>query len=454
MADVFVSYAREDKLQVRPVVDLLRTNSLSVFWDEDLPPDNYRHVLEQELKIAKCALVLWSQHSVVPGSFVISEASRAQKYGIYFPALIDINVDLPLGLDETHAIDLSGHLTSDKARMNRLLSEINRRLVRLHTEVKIPQRTAMEWAKVAKPTLTSFGWLAALVTPSRKQKVTEAIANAIPAAGTVFRDREELWCPRIVVVPKGNFLMGSPKDEIGRDDSERTPEIVDIPGEFGIGCHAVRRLEFEAFVKDTKRIMVGGLYRPIPGGWMLDPGLSFQSPGFSQNGKHPVVGVSWEDALQYCEWLSSKTKYKYRLPTEVEWEYCARARTRTPFWFGPDISTDVANYDGTHIYVRQKKGKFRQSTVSTEDAGFPANNFGLCHVHGNVWEWCIDRWSLETGPNDTKFDTLSDASGEKRPARGGSWYSRPNLLRAACRRAFEAHRRFNIVGFRVVRLLS
>ena len=117
-------------------------------------------------------------------------------------------------------------------------------------------------------------------------------------------------------------------------------------------------------------------------------------------GHRPVINVSWDDAQAYVAWLSQRTGKPYRLPSEAEWEYACRAGTTTPFYFGPTISTDQANYHGNYTYGSGQEGVYRKQTVPV--GSFPANAFGLHDMHGNVWEWCADVWhdSYEGAPVD------------------------------------------------------
>jgi formylglycine-generating enzyme required for sulfatase activity len=143
------------------------------------------------------------------------------------------------------------------------------------------------------------------------------------------------------------------------------------------------------------------------------------------------------------------------LPTEAEWEYAARAGTTTPFWTGDTISPEQANYDGNYTYGSGKKGVYRERTVAVDDPGFPANPFGLSHVHGNVWEWVQDSYrdSYDGAPLDGSLAVEAvDAPGRVR--RGGSWGIDPRVLRSAYRVRDAPDVRSNFVGFRVARALT
>jgi formylglycine-generating enzyme required for sulfatase activity len=163
----------------------------------------------------------------------------------------------------------------------------------------------------------------------------------------------------------------------------------------------------------------------------------------------PVVEVSWHDAQTFCQRLAERSGKDYRLPSEVEWEYACRAETETPFHFGPTISPELANYDGTRAYGVGPTGEYRRQT--TPVGSFPANRWGLCDMHGNVWEWCEDDFheSYEGAPADGRAWVEPDRSTTRRVLRGGSWLSNPRSCRSAYRSNVNADDRSTLIGFRV-----
>ena len=167
-------------------------------------------------------------------------------------------------------------------------------------------------------------------------------------------------------------------------------------------------------------------------------------------GTRPVVGVTWDEAKEYATWLSRKTGKQYRLPSEAEWEYAARARTATPFSFGPTISPDQANYNGSAGYADGPVGANRQQTQPV--GSFPANAFGLNDMHGNAAEWVEDCWRDGYGdppPTDAK-PYVAPECGEH-VVRGGSWEDGPDAVRAAARVGNRRDQQAPSIGFRVVR---
>ncbi len=251
--------------------------------------------------------------------------------------------------------------------------------------------------------------------------------------GRGFRDCPE--CPEMVVVPAGSFTMGSPSSEEGRWDDEGPQHRVTIAAPFAVGKYEVTFAEWDACVA------AGGCggYRPDDRGW--------------GRGQRPVIHVSWDDAKAYVRWLSRKTGERYRLLSEAEWEYAARAGTTGPFHFGSTISTDQANYDGNDTYGSGRKGVDRERTVPV--GSFPANGFGLHDVHGNVWEWVEDCWhgSYAGAPADGSAWVSGGDCGQ-RVLRGGSWSVNPRYLRSAYRDRYSIEDRYYNHGFRVSRTLT
>ena len=202
------------------------------------------------------------------------------------------------------------------------------------------------------------------------------------------------------MVPAGSFMMGSSSHEEGRDDDEGPVHRVTIPAPFAVGRYEVTRGEFARFVEAAGHSTGNSCHTYEDGGWKDRSGRNWRNPGYRQDNREPVVCVNWEDARAYVNWLSRETGKPYRLPSEAEWEYSARAGTTGPFHFGATISTDQANYDGNYIYGSGREGVYRKKTVPV--GSFPANGFGLHAVHGNVWEWVEDCWhaSYRGAPSD------------------------------------------------------
>jgi formylglycine-generating enzyme required for sulfatase activity len=278
-----------------------------------------------------------------------------------------------------------------------------------------------------------------------------------PGSGESFRDslaagRPCPECPEMVVVPAGEFTMGSPPGEDGRDHDEGPQHPVTIARAFAVGKFEVTRVELETFVRESGRAVGDKCFTYEGRQWQERAGRSFRNPGIVQDDRHPAVCVSWEDASAFVDWLSRKTGKTYRLLTEAEWEYAARAGTTTPFWWGSSISTKEANYNGEYAYGGGNKGEYREKTVPVDS--FAANPWGLYNVHGNVGEWVQDCWndSYNSAPADGSVRTTGDCG--RRVMRGGSSLNGPRFLRSADRDGFAPDNRINAVGFRVGRTLS
>ena len=182
----------------------------------------------------------------------------------------------------------------------------------------------------------------------------------------IFKECDE--CPVMVVVPSGRFIMGSPDSEAGRFDNEGPQHPVAFPHQFAVGRYAVTFEEWDACVADM------ACEQRSDEGW--------------GRGRRPAINVSWHDAKSYVAWLTNKTGKPYRLLTEEEHEYVARAGTETPFWWGSTISSSQANYDGGFVFGEGAKGQFRARTMPVDS--FDPNPWGLYQVHGNVSEWTED----------------------------------------------------------------
>jgi len=267
-----------------------------------------------------------------------------------------------------------------------------------------------------------------------------------PGGRQAFKDCPH--CPEMVLVPAGRFLMGS-TDEEERAGPPEEQVAIDIPRPFAVGRFAIMRDEFAAFVAATARRIEKGCFVVAGETLQRDPKRTWRDPGFAQDGRHPAVCVSWNDAKAYVAWLSQLTGKSYRLLSESEREYVTRAGTATPFWWGKTISTDRANYNGTVAYGGITGGPWRRATVPV-DAAVP-NPWGLFHVHGNVWDWTEDCWAMANTFNPGTGAARTSGDCGLRVMRGGGWGNFPHTLRAARRSREPPDARLNTVGFRVAR---
>ncbi len=223
--------------------------------------------------------------------------------------------------------------------------------------------------------------------------------------------------------------MGSSGGEPEPFTGEAPLHSVAIANPVAIGKYAVTFAEWEACLTDGA---CGG-HKPSDEGW--------------GGADRPVINVSWSDAKAYAEWLYHKTGRHYRLLSEAEFEYAARAGTDTLFWWGDRISPAQANYDGKFSYAGGPKGAYRRQTLPVKS--FEPNPWGLYQVHGNVATWTEDCWvdNYNDAPRDGSAWTAGDC--RYRVTRGGSWYDYPQMLRVAVRIIAEPRLRRDHVGFRV-----
>lgn len=313
---------------------------------------------------------------------------------------------------------------------------------------------------------------------------------------------------KLVLVPAGAFLMGAPSAEgeqstvlkrIWRsaqpDDtdlqSERPQHPVRISKPFYMSASEITKAQFAAFVKATGYLTEAEKARrgargfdrrghsqpgdapPASGEFASSPAYTWKNPGFPQGDDHPVVAVSWNDAVAFTSWLAREEKVTYRLPTEAEWEYACRAGTSTWFSFGNDVAVAYryANLGDAALERAHPGHVMRQQlvdlskdpadgyTYTSPVAHFLPNAFGLFDMHGNVWEWCQDRYSSATyrtlDPRTPAVDPLGpardDPGHDRRVLRGGSWYVNALTARSSSRLWSGPSEASCYSGFRVVR---
>ena len=242
-------------------------------------------------------------------------------------------------------------------------------------------------------------------------------------SGEVFRDCAV--CPEMVVVPAGRFRMGCVSGAFCLDDELPVREV--RLRSFALSRHEVTFAEYGRFAAAT------GRDPPDDRGW--------------GRGRRPVIGVSWEDAAAYANWLSEETGEAYRLPSEAEWEYAARAGTTTSYGWGPFIGRNRANCDGC--------GSQWDASRTAPVGSFAANPWGLHDMHGNVWEWVADCWHADYvgAPSDGSAWTQGENC-SNRVVRGGSWYSFGLILRAAFRLWEAVDIRDAYIGIRLARSIE
>ena len=302
-----------------------------------------------------------------------------------------------------------------------------------------------------------------------------AVALMVPLARaqtsapvTSFRDCSK-GCPEMVVVKQGRFTMGARAGEEGRENLPNelrglsVPQhLIKIQHKFAIGKFDVTRDEYAQFVAETNRPDPDSCTTNNASGGFIATNGNWHSPGFPQTGRDPVVCVSWDDAQAYVAWLSAKTGHVYRLPTEAEWEYAARAGTRTAR-YGSDNPAEFCRYTnvGDLDYSEQHPGDSgvnracRDGYAFTSPVGsFPPNRFGLYDMLGNVMDWTEDCWNANYSGAPTGGMAWQSGDCDRRVVRGGSWDADLSVVRSAHRRGIRTSKRVTSFGFRVARTLS
>jgi formylglycine-generating enzyme required for sulfatase activity len=297
---------------------------------------------------------------------------------------------------------------------------------------------------------------------------------------------------KLVLIPAGEFMMGSKETETELEKAfvcdedlhhffgpEYPRHKVRITKPFYLGAYPVTVGQFRRFVADTayKTEADKEIYRNESGtavqGWELDggyaqEGVNWRSPGYPQTDEHPVVEVSWEDAVAFCQWLSAKEGKTYRLPTEAEWEYACRAGTDTRYYYGDDPEKMVEHGNVADRTLTEKYPRWRPDfgfpsakPVSAKDGyatcapvgRFKPNAWGLYDMHGNVWQWCADKVDLDYYKRSPANDPRGPSGEEEefRVRRGGCFDSLAVFARSAAREWAPLYMASYHIGFRVAR---
>jgi formylglycine-generating enzyme required for sulfatase activity len=500
--DVFLSYAGEDEARARELATALGQHGLSVFWDREVPPGETWHShIGEALAQAGCVVVAWSRHSIA-SDWVREEAGEGRDRKVLVPVLFEA-VAPPFGFRAIQAANLVDWRPGRSSpAFDGLLRAVQRIVggqagsgTGVEAEVSAPPQPAPpEPAPSPKPPVRppasssgsrerrkeperfpngqSGAWsrrtvLAALVgfaaiagaggaavlwwrappEPIAPEPVAEAEpltpepgppdpavgtepavgpATLSPSPSETAEPGDEMQdcpeCPEMVLVPAGEFTMGSPPGEPDRDADEGPQRQVTIAAPFWVGRYEVTFAEWDACVGEG-----GCSYQPHDAGWGRD--------------NRPVIYVSWHDAKEYVGWLSQETGKTYRLLSEAEWEYAARAGSTTAFWWGEDIGKGNANCNAC--------GSEWDNTAPV--GSFRANDFGLYDTAGNVWERVEDCWHDSYNGAPTDGSAWVDGDCSTRVLRGGSWYVGPWLVRSANRLRSLPISRDSYVGFRVAR---
>ena len=345
-----------------------------------------------------------------------------------------------------------------------------------------PRRAALLLPALLAAALAACG----SAPPATPAPTAAPASSPAPTAGAAFTDSLGL---RFVRIPAGEFLMGSDESPqalaqaFPHADPKRLTDLADerpvhrvrITRDFWLGAHEVTLDQFRQFVQasgyvpesvrdgtgaygfnpnyDPSRTERGDLFEG------RDARYSWQNTGFAQTDRHPVVNVTWNDAVAMAKWLSQREGVTYRLPTEAEWEYAARAGTRTRYPAGdpPDVLLNSANTFDRESALRwprwrEQAGPGSDGFPFTAPVGsYPPNAFGLHDMIGNAWEWVADWYGENYYARSPVDDPQGPAEGTVRVRRGGSWHSWPLYSRVAFRNWNTPETRYVLVGFRLLR---
>jgi formylglycine-generating enzyme required for sulfatase activity len=421
MSDIFISYKREEQATARKLANALEGEGWTVWWDPKLRAgERFNDVIEKALKESNCVVVMWSKLSV-ESQYVKHEANYALRRNKLVPVMIE-EVELPFRFEDLHTLSLLGWDGSkDFSEFRRLFEDISAIVgpatKRQEAQPADRQESKLEPGKIFRDKLKG-GKGGSTRLPSVKQPKSKL------NPGTVFRDKlkDGSQGPEMVVIPAGTFRMGDTNSD--GTEVERPVHPVRISRPFAMGRYEVTFEEYDQFAAATGREL------PRDEGW--------------GRGRSPVINVSWNEAMDYAEWLSQQTIKPYRLPTEAEWEYAVRAGTETAYWWGNEMKSGMANCND---------GSSKWSGKQTAQVGsFKPNPFGMHDMAGNVREWVQDCWhdNYNSAPADSS--AWKEEGGGKcgqRVVRGGSWTRTPGHLRSSYRIRFVTDARGYDIGFRL-----
>jgi formylglycine-generating enzyme required for sulfatase activity len=487
MADIFISYARADRKKVRPFAEALEKRVWQVWWDLRIRSgSSFDRVIEKALAEARCVIVIWSQNSV-ESDWVRAEAGDGLDRGILISIAIEQDLRLPLRFRNVHT-DLLIDLAVDRAPtvFNKIVEDIEALTGRPKPAPKskpkvteTPQKSKISKSTTGPKLSTLFNNSISKDLFSTDSTKTFSEFNTgftpPPSLKDLINVYEEPWTEKkpsltskiknpigmeFVLIPAGRFKMGggiSPEEVVRRYGGkaewfkyEHPQHDVKINHPFCLQTTEVTVGQWRRFAKETgyktQAETGGGAFVWEGSKWVKKEGTNWDNPQFSQDDRHPVTCVSWNDIQEFIQWLNRiDEKNGYRLPTEAEWEYACRADTTTEFSFGDDAQrlSEYAWYSDnsnnqTHA-VAQKK----------------ANEWDLFDMHGNVWEWVADDWHDNYGkaPDDGRA-WIDEPRGPSRVLRGGSCYYDAQRCRSASRDGDAPGFRGIVVGFRLARSVT
>jgi formylglycine-generating enzyme required for sulfatase activity len=403
MADVFISYKREDKPLAMALAEALRAEGFSTWWDDRLTPaEHWDQAIENNIRDAAAVIVMWTPLSVA-SEWVRTEAEFAKRANKLVP-LVRTPCQPPLAFLLVQGVDLTRWDGADRTDRNwrKMIAWLSDLISGQSVAAEATPEKAADWR-------IAYGEFRGEPVLDGKA-ITRSTQN-----GLLFRDHKDL--PLMRVIGGGQFKMGSADWDSGAMISERPQRAVNVAGPLAVGIFPITFEEWDAAKA------AGGVR------------TAAKDSGFGR-GSVPVVNVNFPDAQEYVRWASAKAGERYRLLSEAEWEYACRAGSDGAYAFSGEITAKLANFG---------------SKSAVEVGKYPANAFGLHDVHGNVREWVEDLWhdAYSGAPADAIAWTTGHSA--MRVVRGGAWLDAPMMLRSAARGRADASERCNFIGFRVAR---
>ena len=455
---IFISYAREDEVRVKEIYHRLKSAGYEPWLDREhlIPGQKWEPLIKSALKRSAFALICLSEGSINKRGFVQKEIKQAVEHS--YEKLEDDIWLIPARLDDCEVPEILGAIQRVDLFLDEGFNDLLRALeFQLKKLGKAPPRIAATSDKTrvrsAPPPPLPEPDPPAPLPGARFKFTTVKVDESGKIVERTEQERpliiDDLGGVRIelVEIPGGEFWMGSTSADAktalteakrwydGAKESwyqAETPRHRVRVSPFAMGRHPVTQEQWLEVMGDLPEVEAS-----------------------LRGDRRPVVNVSWEEATRFCVELSQRSGSRYRLPTEAEWEYAARAGTNTAYWCGPVLMPEVANYWWSHPYGAVKPQKELGRTWDVGSNGY-ANPFGLADLHGNVWEWCSDwygeKYYAECQAKGTVQDPTGPGRGSTRVFRGGSWDYGAVRCRSAHRDWSDPGYRDDDLGFRLVRI--
>lgn len=452
---IFISYARLDAEKVLPLYQRLNDEGFEPWIDREhlLPGVKWRVAIEQALREADFFLLCLSSQSSSRRGFIQREINAALDLweerlqdDIYFIPLRLEECDIPARVDDFQCVNWF-----EADAWERLMKALHHQTGKLR-ENRQPGTAPLPPAKTSLPK--------APATPPKPPPgegfpfISVRLDNrgeiAFQTRGRAEGEIEDLGggvLIEMIQLPGGEFWMGS-------TEADAQTAFVEAKRYYESANEKWYKAETPRH-RDALSPFLMGRFPVTQAQWFEVMGDLPATEDKLRGDDHPVVNVSWDEAVEFCQELTRRTGHQYRLPTEAEWEYACRAGTSTPFAFGPTLTPEVANYWWSHPYANGPKKEPLQKTVPVGSIGV-ANAFGLFDMHGNVWEWCSDRYDEKYYQECKSQGVITDpggpSTGSIRVICGGGWGSNAVGCRSANRLYDAPGSRHDDLGFRLVRI--